>query len=101
MQDADFTDGDFVSNKVQVDLNVLCALMRDRIGRHVDGTHVVTVYEGGASQKRVQLQEQLTEPGGLDNTISNYQYSASALEREIVLWRLEDQEIRLSPRKTA
>jgi len=71
VQDADFTDGDFVSDKVEVDLNVLRALVLDQIGGHVHCTHIVAINKSGPSQRGVQLQEQLSKPGSLCNTVSN------------------------------
>jgi hypothetical protein len=45
MQDADITDGNTFPDKVEVDLNMLCALVLNGVGGEVDGTNVVTVDE--------------------------------------------------------
>jgi hypothetical protein len=45
MQDADITDGNTFLDKVEVDLNMLCALVLNGVGGEVDGTNVVTVDE--------------------------------------------------------
>ena len=36
-------------NEVKIDLNVLGALILNRVGGHVDGTDVVTIHQCGAS----------------------------------------------------
>jgi hypothetical protein len=53
----------------------------------------------------VKLSQELSEPRRLSHAVSNSpsaRYSASTLERETISCRLDDddQEIRLSPRKT-
>ena len=43
MKDADSSKGHSFSNKVKINLNVLCTLMLNEVGRHVDVTDVVTI----------------------------------------------------------
>jgi hypothetical protein len=45
MEDTNSPGKDFVSNKMQVDLNMFCALMLNRICREIDITYVVAIYE--------------------------------------------------------
>jgi hypothetical protein len=45
MEDTNSPGCDFVSDKMQVDLNMFCALMLNLIGREIDITYVITVYE--------------------------------------------------------
>ena len=47
----------FLTDKVDVDLNMLCAAMMDRIGRHIDSADVVTVDYGRRSNGDVQVLE--------------------------------------------
>jgi hypothetical protein len=47
MEDTNSPSCDFVPHKMQVDLNMFCALMLNRIGREIDNTYVVAVYERG------------------------------------------------------
>jgi hypothetical protein len=51
------TGGDLVSDKVQIDLNILGALMLNRIGREIDNTYVVTVDERDLLNGLVKLLE--------------------------------------------
>jgi hypothetical protein len=43
MQNPNLTEGDTLPNKVEINLNVLHALMLDQIGGEVDNTDVVTI----------------------------------------------------------
>jgi hypothetical protein len=45
MEDTNSPGCDFVSDKMQVNLNMFCALMLNLIGREIDITYVITVYE--------------------------------------------------------
>jgi hypothetical protein len=46
VQDADITDGHAFPHKMEVDLNMLCALVLNGVGGEVDGADVVVVDEG-------------------------------------------------------
>jgi len=75
-------------------------LVRHRVGGEVHRTHVVAVDqrapgEGyGARRGVCRSQEASAMP------LATTRYSASALEREMTGWRLDDQDTRLPPRKT-
>jgi hypothetical protein len=71
MQNTKITNGDSLSDKVKIDLNVLGALMLHRIGGHVDGTNVVAVHQCGAPKRGMQLQEKLAQPGCFCNSVSH------------------------------
>jgi hypothetical protein len=45
MKDMSSSCCDFVSDKMQVDLNMFRALMLNWIGREIDNTYVIAVYE--------------------------------------------------------
>jgi hypothetical protein len=55
VQDADITDGHAFPHKVEVDLDMLRALVLNRVGGEVDGTNVVAVDEGALRQRSVEL----------------------------------------------
>ena len=59
MQNSQITDGDPLSNKVKINLDVLGALMLDWVGGHVDCTDVVAIYQCSAAKRGVKLQEEL------------------------------------------
>jgi hypothetical protein len=43
MKDADITNGNSLTHKVETNLNMLCALMLNKVGAEVDSADVVTV----------------------------------------------------------
>ena len=77
---------------------MLCPLMLDGVGGEVHGADVVAVDEralGERAVKSCRSQDASATP------LATARYSASALERETLGCRLEDQETRLPPQKTA
>jgi hypothetical protein len=48
MEDADLTDGNLLSNKMKINLHMLCALMLNGVGGEVHGADVVVVDESVA-----------------------------------------------------
>jgi hypothetical protein len=46
MQDVDITDGHAFPHKVEVDLDMFCALVLNGVGGEVDGADIITVDEG-------------------------------------------------------
>jgi hypothetical protein len=73
VQDADIIDVNAFPDEVEVDLDMLCVLVLNRVGGEVDGAEVVAVDESALRQWSMELLEELPE----------------------------DQETRLSPRNTA
>jgi hypothetical protein len=63
---------------VEVDLDVLRALMLHWIAGHVYSTDVVTENHCGPPKWSMQLQQELPKPGSLSHGIGNARYSASA-----------------------
>jgi hypothetical protein len=55
VQDVDITDGHTFLHKVEVDLDMLRALVLNGVGEDVDGTNIVTVDEGALRQQSVEL----------------------------------------------
>ena len=71
MHDADITNSNTLPHEVKIDLNVLGALMLNRVGGHVDGTDVVAVDQRSVPRRCMKLNEKLTQPSGFCNTISH------------------------------
>jgi hypothetical protein len=44
MEHPNLSQSNLVADKVNVDLNVLCAMMVDRISGHIDGANIVAVH---------------------------------------------------------
>jgi hypothetical protein len=55
VQDAGITDGHTLSQKVEVDLDILRALLLNGVGGEIDGTNIVTVDEGALHQWSMKL----------------------------------------------
>ena len=56
MQNTKITNGDSLPDEVKIDLNVLGALMLNRVGGHVDGTDVVTIHQCGVVEGHAALE---------------------------------------------
>jgi hypothetical protein len=46
MKDAHMTNDDLLSDKMQINLGVLCLLMVNRICGEVDSTNIITIHKG-------------------------------------------------------
>jgi hypothetical protein len=57
MKDINSSCCDFVSDKMQVDLNMFRALMLNWIGKEIDNTYVIAVYDCGLLNGLVKLLE--------------------------------------------
>jgi hypothetical protein len=55
VQDVDITDGHVFSYKLEVDLNMLCALVLNGVGGEVDNADVIAVDEDALHQRSVEL----------------------------------------------
>lgn len=90
MEHPNISQGNLVADKVNVNLDVLHATMVDWISGHIDGANIATVHDGC---KIDEANNTWTRHG------PTLWYLALALELDNVVWRLEDQETRLSSRK--
>ena len=45
----DDTNSNALPNKVEIDLDVLGALMLNEVGGHVDGVDIITIYQRGSA----------------------------------------------------
>jgi hypothetical protein len=55
VQDVDITDGHAFPHKVEIDLDMLRALVLNGVGVEVNDTHVVIVDEGALCQRSMEL----------------------------------------------
>jgi hypothetical protein len=55
MENPNLTKSHLFADEVNVDLDVLCSLVVDGVGRHVDGTDVITEDNSGGGQLDVEL----------------------------------------------
>lgn len=71
MQYTGFTEGDSFSNEVQVNLDMLGALVLDGVGGEVDSTDVVTIDNCGAPKRAAKFLQKMAQPAGLSDSICN------------------------------
>jgi hypothetical protein len=71
MEDADLVDGDLLSNKVEINLHMLGALMLNEVGGEVDRADVVAIDQGAPRQRTLEFMEQLPQPSGFSHTIGD------------------------------
>jgi hypothetical protein len=71
VQEADITDGNMFLDEVEVDLDMLCALVLNGVGREVGDADVITVDESALQQQGMELLEELSEPTSFSHTIGH------------------------------
>jgi hypothetical protein len=57
MKDPNMAEGNFLSNKVEIDLYMLCSLMLHWIAGQVHCTDVITIDQGGSARWVVKLEQ--------------------------------------------
>jgi hypothetical protein len=62
VQDTNIIDGNAFPDEVEVDLDMLCALMLNGVGGEVDGADVIAVDDSALRQRSMELMEELPEP---------------------------------------
>jgi hypothetical protein len=60
-----------LADEVEVNLNMLRALILNRVGGHVDGADVVTIYQCGTVKSSTKLLKELTQPCRLGDSVSH------------------------------
>jgi hypothetical protein len=71
VEDTNVPDGNVLADEVEINLNMLGALVLDGVGGEVDGVDVVAVDQSGPRQGVVQLHEQLTKPAHLRHVVGH------------------------------
>ena len=71
MKNSDFSKCHAVTNEVKVDLHVLGPLMLNWVGGEIDRTYVVAEHDGGTAKRSMKFVQELTEPAGFGDGISN------------------------------
>jgi hypothetical protein len=57
MKDSNVTEGDLLSNKMEIDLSMLRLLMLHWIAREIYNTNVVTIDQAGMTRRVAKLKE--------------------------------------------
>ena len=71
MKNASLAKSHSVTNEVQVDLDMLGALMLNGVTSEIGSTDVITIYNGGSGGRVFKLKEKLAQPTGPGDTICN------------------------------
>jgi hypothetical protein len=71
MEDMDLTDGDLLSDKIEINLHMLGVLMLNKVGGEVHDANIVIVDKCASRWRTLELMEQLAQPGGLSYAISD------------------------------
>jgi hypothetical protein len=66
MKDAHMTNDDLLSDKMQINLDVLCLLMVNRICGEVDNTNIITIHKGA-----LKFLQQLTQLENFGHCVSH------------------------------
>jgi hypothetical protein len=71
MQDVSFSQSDAVTDKVEVNFDVLRSLMLNRVGGHVGSADVVAIDDSCSLDWLVQLRQELAKPHRFSATVHN------------------------------
>jgi hypothetical protein len=71
MEHPDLSQGNLLTDEVNVNLNMLHATMMDRVSGHVDSTDIVAVDDHRRRDGCMELLEQLTKPTCLSHSVRN------------------------------
>jgi hypothetical protein len=71
VEDTNAPDGNMLADKVKINLNMLGALVLNRVGGEVDGVDVIAVDQSGSRQRDVQLHKQSSKPTCLCHTVGH------------------------------
>jgi hypothetical protein len=71
VKNADLAKRHLLTDKMDVDLNVLSTAMLNRVRCHVNCTDIVTEDHGGCSQRLMKLSQKLTYPAAFGNGVSD------------------------------
>ena len=69
VKDPDVSNGNQLADEVEINLDMLRALMLDGVGGEVHIADVVAVDEGAATKRLVELEEELAQPGRLSHAV--------------------------------
>jgi hypothetical protein len=57
VQNAKFPNGDLVTDEVEINLDMICVLLLNRVGCQVDDTDIVAIDKSPTGQRGVQLRK--------------------------------------------
>ena len=84
MQDTNITNSDMLSDKVEINLDVLRTLMLHRVGGHVYSADVVVEDHRSAVKGTMELSQELCSQDASATPFATARYSTSTLDPETV-----------------
>jgi len=84
------TEGDLLSNKMEINLNMLGPLMLHWVAEEIYSTDIVAIDQGGTARGVAKLKKQLTQPGSFSNTIRHsmiFSFGTRSRDRMLTLGR--------------
>jgi len=101
VQNTHITEGDALTDEVQINFNMFRTLMLNRVCGEINRTDIITIDNSRTLRGAWSSCNNWRNKQALATPLATARYSASALDRETVCCRFEDQDIRLSPGDTA
>jgi hypothetical protein len=83
VEDTNVPDSNALTDKLEINLNMLGAPVLNGVGGEIDSADVVAVDQSGPQQGVVQLHKQPTKPAHSATPLATARYSTSALEQEM------------------
>ena len=71
MKNPNLTERHLLTNEVDVDIDVLCAAMLDRVTGHVNSTDVITEDNSRGRKGTMKLKKKLAKPAALSHSMSH------------------------------
>ena len=72
MKDPDVSNDNPLTDEVEINLNMLRALVLDEVGGELHGADVVVVDECASTERLVELEDELAQLGRLGHAVSHY-----------------------------
>jgi hypothetical protein len=69
VKNTDITNGNSLTHKVEIYLNMFCALVLNRIGGEINCTDVITINQSTLGQRAIEFMQQLAQPASVNNSI--------------------------------
>jgi hypothetical protein len=100
MKNSNVPKGNTISNEVKIDLDVFGSLVLNRVHGHVDRADIVAEDNCSTGQRTTKLLKELAKPTGFSDDVGDNSILGLSTRVGDSVLRLEDQEMRLSSRKT-
>jgi hypothetical protein len=96
VKNPNMTEGDLLSNKIEININMLHSLMLHWVVREIYNIDIVAIDQGGTTKGVAKLKKQLTQPSSFSNTIHHstvFSFDTRSGDRMLTLGRPRHQVI--------